>query len=754
MDLKTLINYNFDINKSYLVIGEYSYRDIFLSLKKGNPFLKIKYYSINELTSFLEFKINDEIISYLIHNFDNTIDYIKANELAKILVLLNENDEKLKNNKYIKLKKEMIDKGIIKKDIYAPLILKNKKIVIFEESFKNNTSLKTLLNKYGVKDEDIDFIYFNKEKNEEIIENINNNKKIKVFRDKNEEYNYVFSYINKLINLDNIDPSKIYIYSSKEEPFYLENYSSLYNLKINYPLKRGLLSYKSIMDLLNKSYNDKKLYIKEIEEEVNKITYPSKDNFLSLYELDKISNFERSYLILKEILSSLIVKSISSLNAINLITTPIFKNDIYLFILDFKYDVFFKYFKDDDYLFDKELESLNLSKSNEKTERNKVLMRNFLLYSDAIIYSRVKIHQQDKIYPSPFIKELSLKEEVIDGNINIDNGLYTSKAKELVLSRFKDDHNFDNDQNYKDYDFNFKGINRRVDECSFSMSKISEFRECPFKTYLDKELLENKDFTSTYFTKLGNLFHKILENVQDKDFLSNYDYYFEKYYKDEKIDLNESEAFVIKETASRYINYTFKKIKDFVDSNLELNSIIKNEMILNFEDRVDDIKIKINGKSDLIITNDKNHSLIVIDYKSGNETIHDKYIKYGFSLQLPLYAIGVKANLKEEQKFSNITCYIQPLLEKFTDKGNNLTLEKYKDSLKFIEINGDVEKVIKEAEIAYKKIVDDYLKARFFIAPAVCEKENESPCTYCEHKNICFNKNKLTFYKYFNEDED
>ena len=754
MDLITLINYNFDINKSYLVIGEYSYRDIFLSLKKGNPFLKIKYYSINELTSFLEFKINDEIISYIIHNFNDSIDYIKAIELAKILVNLNENDEKLKNNKYIKLKKEMINKGIIKKDIYAPLILKNKKIVIFEETFKNNTSLKTLLNKYDVKDEDIDFIYFNKINNNKIIENINNNKKIKVFRDKNEEYNYVFSYINKLINIDNIDPSKIYIYSSKEEPFYLENYSSLYNLKVNYPLKRGLLSYKSIIDLLNKSYIDKKLYIKEIEEEVNKIIYPSKDNFLSIYKLDKISNFERSYLILKEILSSLIVKSISNLKAINLITTPIFKNDIYLFILDFKYDVFFKYFKDDDYLFDKELESLHLSKSNEKTEQNKVLMRNFLLYSDATIYSRVKIHQKNKIYPSPFIKELSLKEEIKDGNININEGLYTSKANELVLSRYKDDHNFDKDQNYKDYDFNFKGINRKIDECSFSMSKISDFRECPFKTYLDKELLTSKGFSSTYYTKLGNLFHKILENVEDKDFLENYEYYFKKYYKDKEIDLSETEAFIIKETTSNYIKYTFKKIKDFVDSELKLNSEVKNEKVLNFEENIDGVKVKINGKSDLIITNNENHSLIVIDYKSGNETINDKYIKYGFSLQLPLYAIGVKANLKKNEKIDEIKCYIQPLLEKFNDGSENLSLAKYENSLKFIEINGDVDKRIGEAKNAYKKIVEDYLNARFFISPAVCEKENDSPCSYCEHKNICFNKNKLTFYKYLNEDED
>ena len=54
MDLTSLIDYKFNINESYLVIGDYSYRDIFLSLKKKNPFLKIKYYSFNELSSFLE----------------------------------------------------------------------------------------------------------------------------------------------------------------------------------------------------------------------------------------------------------------------------------------------------------------------------------------------------------------------------------------------------------------------------------------------------------------------------------------------------------------------------------------------------------------------------------------------------------------------------------------------------------------------------------------------------------------------------
>ena len=116
MDLTSLIDYKFNINESYLVIGDYSYRDIFLSLKKKNPFLKIKYYSFNELSSFLEYKVDDKIISYIIHNYNDTIDYLKAKELATILINVNENDNK-DDNIYKKLKLEMINKGIITKDM-------------------------------------------------------------------------------------------------------------------------------------------------------------------------------------------------------------------------------------------------------------------------------------------------------------------------------------------------------------------------------------------------------------------------------------------------------------------------------------------------------------------------------------------------------------------------------------------------------------------------------------------------------------
>lgn len=752
MDLTSLIDYKFNINESYLVIGDYSYRDIFLSLKKKNPFLKIKYYSFNELSSFLEYKVDDKIISYIIHNYNDTIDYLKAKELATILININENDNK-DNNIYKKLKLEMIKEGIIEKDIYAPLILKRNKILIFEDDFNMNPSLKTLLNKYDINDNDVEFISFKESSNKNIIENINHNKKIKVFRDKNEEYNYIFSYINKLINEENVDPSKIYLYTSKEDPFYLENYSSLYNLKINYPFKRGLLSFKEITSLLNKSYQDKKLYIKEIEDEVNKLIYPSKDNFLSIYDLEKINNFERSYLILKEILSSLVIKTNSSLKAINLITKPIFKDNIYLFITNFEYDTFFKYYKDDNYLFDKELEKLNLTTSNKKTLENKRLMKNFLLFSDALSFSRIKIHLKDKIYPSPFLKELNLKEEVKDGNINLENGLYTSKAKDLVLARYKDDHNFKEDSSYKDYDFNFKGINRNLNEVSFSMSHISDFRECPFKTYLEKELLVNKNFEPTYPIKVGNLYHKFLENIKDKDFLNNYDYYFDKYYKE--IGLSEEEAFVLKETTFKYIKYSFEKMDKFVKNELSANNEINNELKMNFEETIDGKKVGFYGQSDLIIKNEKDHHLTVLDYKSGSETIHDKYIKYGFSLQLPLYAIGINSNLEEGEEPYEVTCYIQPLLKKFNKEGKNLSEEKYKnDELKFIKIKEDINKTVLEAKEAYKKIAKDYLNAEFHILPSVCESENDSPCTYCNFKNVCFNKNKLTFYKYMNDDSE
>lgn len=764
MNFSSLLKYEFDSSKSYLVIGEYSYRDIFLSLKKENPLLDIKYFSYNELFSFLEFKVNDDIIAYLINKIDKNLDYLKAYDLAKILVLIDENSTLNQDNEYVLLKKKMIKEGIIKKDIYAPNILKDKTIIIFEDDEKNNKSLYTLLNKYReyINSNNIIHLSLDKSNIDKVILDINKNKKIKVFRDKNEEYNYIFSYINKLINIDKIDPSKIYLYVKEELPFYLDTYASIYKLKINYSHKRSLLSYPSIYKLMEESFINKKILYKEIEEEIKKVLDNNLgDNFLSKYNLEKIKDFDRAYLILKEIITSLIIKYNDNIKGINLITKPIFKDDIYLFITDLTYNNFFKYYKNDDYLFDNELKKLDLSTSDNKTALNKNLMSNFLLFSNALIFSRVKIHLKDKIYPSPFIKEYGLKEEAIDGNINLD-GLYNKESKELVLSRYKDDHNFDKEANiYKDYDYTFKGVDIKKEEYKVKFSKISDFRKCPFKYYLENELLPG-EFSKTFYTELGNLAHKILEllgnnKTKDQDLINNIEKIFDDCLNDKKVcELEEYEKFLLKETAFAYLKHAFIKINDYFKKNKF--DQIETETDLEYKTELEDKKYTIYGRCDFVGIKKDENSITVIDYKTGDEGIDSDYIKQGLSLQVPMYLIAAKNTYGDSN--TTLNGFIQPLLKKYYNDGKNYFENEYlSKALKERNITKSKDKkpindYLKEAFEAFIKIGNELMNNDFKIEPGKITKSGSSPCEYCDFKDICFNKGKPKIYKFSYDEEE
>ena len=176
-----------------------------------------------------------------------------------------------------------------------------------------------------------------------------------------------------------------------------------------------------------------------------------------------------------------------------------------------------------------------------------------------------------------------------------------------------------------------------------------------------------------------------------------------------------------------------------------------------------------------------NNKAIIIDYKTNNESIDLDLLKFGLSLQLPIYLYLLN---NENPDIEVLGLYIQHILDldiKYDPKGdyienkkkkmkldgitftsddislfddtyeksvNILSLSKKKDgefskSKHIIDINkrDDIKKTA--LDLIYKA-VDSVSDGKFDIYPLMIEAK-ENACSFCPYKDICYRK-----YKDFN----
>ncbi len=740
----------FEREIEYIVICDYSYESLFLSLKKDNPYLNIKYYTKEEVGKELEFEVDDSLISFLMEEKD--LDYIKAKKLANLLIFANE-------DKFV-YKKELLERNKISKNIYGELTFKNKEVYLFECD-EDNELIKLL------KRHNIEFKYL---KIDEILKEKDFKNKIYLFKDYNEEFHYFYSSINRLLIEDKVDPKNIYIFMDKPLPFLIEEFSSLYKINSNFKYTRSLLSDPSCFNLINSFYQDKKIDINYDEEDLSNgdpltlnILKRIKD-FIKTYKLDE-KEFDKGYLSLMEILSSFTIASISKKEGINIINRPIFKENIHLFVSNFESNVFYKVYKDDNIFLDRELIKYDLNTSSDKTLLSKRLMGNFLRYSDCKIFAKVKLHLSDKLYDSEFMNIYGLKYN--EESINKE-GLYTEKAKELILSTFKDKFLFSEDENYKCYNnefkkFNFDSIN------NLSVTDFEKYSTCPFKFYVSK-YLNIDEFESTYEIHLGNFLHSIMEEIYDDGFD------FEKVF-EEKLALNKEfddyERILVEFTVKPYFklgieNYYLANIDKFKE--LGEKGIVKEDKKLVDVEIDKDTNITLKAKADAKFVHGS--WITIFDYKSGSKSFNEDNIKYGLDLQLPLYthllaeasggnkkgffiahilkdySLNKKTNRYEiidtinewkiegrfDHKDAIYTSLVTPLMKDVSDnkKGN-----KNKKELDY-----DFEEIINNSVNKMKEIVLKIKDNNFDIRPIEIPNTNgKTSCSYCNYRSICYRKN-------------
>ena len=732
--------------------------------ENSNLFLNIKYMSLEEYKSKYFFSYDNKAIDYLITKYNYNIDFCKIimNNLYVIDIDKEYNSDKL--NLLKEIKKDLLDNNLLEIDLLFKDYIKDKLVIVYE--YPNLDLYEEEMFK--------DALIINKE--------IGNNKPSVYHCNTLEEeilfvIEKVLSLVNSGVSLNQIIISNV----SNEYSYTIYKIFSYFNIPLDIDMNQSLYG----TNIVKKYLIDKTLpgfinpVVKKLISVINSLvdleTSPNYNTFL----IDKLKNTKISSTKYKDS-----IKVVSNI--------PVVDSSMYLFVLGFNQDILPKIEKDEDYISDSIKDEVLLYKTPIKNEKERNRIHSIISNTNNIYLSYKDRSNFNEYLKSSMIDDLEL--EIIDYTVNITNSNLYNK---LLLGQ-----NLDNYYKYKEesntlrslvsyYDIPYNTYDNRFSnvlkqdlykyinsKLKVSYTSLNSYYLCKFQFFINY-ILKIDPFEANFSTVIGNLFHYMF-SVMDNP-LFNFEREWDNFL--EKEDLSIKEKYFL-DNLKEDLKEDIKLIKDqdiltnFKDKlyEKEVNVLLDKEIDTVLTGKIDKIMYEKVGCEDLIS---------IVDYKTGSITTNINNLKYGLSMQLPIYLYLIhKSNLFTNPKIVGI--YLQKVLnskysfdskktkselmqENLKLQGYSITdLDKlsrfdktYEDSelIKSMKLNKDgsfsryakvldeseFSKVLDYTEVKINEAVDSILDGDFSINPKVIDNKNVS-CTYCKYKDLCFRTNKDFIY--------
>ena len=576
-----------------------------------------------------------------------------------------------------------------------------------------------------------------------------------------EEVEYVILNICKLldngINVKNIKITNV------DSSYYntLVRIGSLFGLKINIPYSSKITSFPYIKNFIN-------LYQEYgLEYAIDHIDKDDKLYDILISTINKYIKYDSKELILYK-LENTFVNSYKYDNGIEIINylDYVSNDEDYIFMIGFNDGFVPNSYKDIDYIADniKDLVCIDTTKDKNIYLREDILNAIHNIKNLIITY---KLRDTKRsFYPSSLCVNFNVIKGEIDSNV-----CYSEKYYKIKLARSIDDYikygykNSEMDNlynnfkiNYNSYNNQYSLISRVMDRLTLSYSKMQIYNKCAFRYYLS-EILKLDIFEENFSTVIGSMVHYVMEKC-----LSNNDMNMDRYvleYLGDRNFTNKEKFFLEKYKAC------IKGLIEQVMLEREYSSFDK----AMYEKKIDvdyGNNIKFTGIIDKILYKEDNDNtyIALIDYKTGNDDISLKYLKYGLNIQLPIYLY-----LSNYLNFRKIL-YSGFYLQKFNIVDKDYRLVGYsnsdRDILSIMDNNFNNSKIIKGMKTlkdgafsSYTKVLNneeiDRIKTitkekieevinniknnRFYINPKVDGDKNIG-CDFCKFRDICFVKKK------------
>lgn len=714
-----------------------------LEIKKSNPFLNFKIINKKELFSNLFFHYDSKANLYLYRKgilLDNT------DEILNNLFFLKPNiNSKIDN--LISLKNELEQNKLLLKEDFYQDYLKNKKIILYDLDL--DIELKSIFEQLNIQP----IIINNEFKLDKCVYEFNNF---------DEEIRFIFEQIALLIE-KGIPLNKIKILTNNELYISsLKKYENYFSFKFNFSNEEKIIHsndiklFKSIFSSTNLDETLTQIENRIIDVDAfNKLLRKILE-VKSYIQENEIENY------IDYITKKIKISSIKYENGIDVVfSLDNLNKEDYLLIPGFILNQYPKIIKDEDYLSDKEKIILNMVTSNQKQlfqENN--FIRSLSKFNNVIISYCLK-NDKEEYYPSLLIEKYNLP---IIKNYEFTNYVYSKDYYNYFNSNVLDEYNnfsfispylknIDAKEiEYKTYTNQFTNINNFIlPNMKLSYTSLKTYFECGFKFYLSR-ILKIDEFEDTLSTKLGTIMHKYLELVA----------------KNKKIDFDELLSLYSLTNKERIIISALKNQIILEEENI--NNLFNSTCLktVNAEDTSFSYALNNNfileGKIDLILSN-QNH-YVIIDYKTNDsENFSPDLIKYGFSLQLPIYYLLTKNGSSNFINKDISGLYINTILSKnyFKNDFKYLLLNGLTFNDNFNLIQGEQELIKKQNRnyISYdneefknniettSKIINEACNqiqdGNFKINPKVIQNKVDS-CKYCKYKDICYMTYKNIVY--------
>lgn len=466
----------------------------------------------------------------------------------------------------------------------------------------------------------------------------------------------------------------------------------------------------------------------------------------------------------------------------------IYKDDEYIFIVNFNQGVIPSIYKDEDYLSDNIKIKLGRMTSLEKTLDAKNQVHYFVKHNKNIVISYKKKSLTEVFYPSVFLEELDILK--IKPCNDYDSSDLDNK---IILSRMLDNYykfgvkgdNLDilynnyKDLPYKTYDNKFSGISEEnkksvyKDKLILSSTSLDSYNRCAFRYYLNYVLKLGK-YEDSFMQFVGNIFHYVLSKYNLKDF--NQRQVWDEYISDNEKCFNVREKFFLDKLYSE-LEFIIGEIKRQKSYSTFCDEFYETKIVIN---PTNEDNIEFVGIIDKILYNEKEGLVSVIDYKTGSVKLDLSTLQYGIGIQLPIYLYLIK-NLEDFRDDTLVGFYIQRIINSPVIRDNNKTyleqrqknlylqgyslgeentLEKfdssYQDSkvIKSLRVSSkgfyNYSKVLSKEEMdsiiegVSKNIEESIVKIKqgdYTINPKSLGLENIG-CEFCNYKDICFRTNE------------
>lgn len=751
-----------------ILIAPYQmHKDLLKKYRQKDIFSDVKTISKEELLGQHYGRVEDPAIPYLMKKYHYSYDNVSS--IIPFIPFVNKEPINL-----FEMKEDLLKEHLLIRNEYLNQFFKDNEVLIYGYS-ENDRELKTVLDKYGV---NYHFV-LNEVKKEET--------NLDVFET---QFDEVFFTLNSIAGLldGGVDINKIFIYSVNNEYLYpLMEFSKGFGFQIDDGKAHSLFVTpvaRKFLDCLidSEDFELAKESIGECED---------KELLEDLYQvIDNCRDTEMDFAMQLDYLIGELKTTMVSRNTlkdvVKIINKPIYDEDAHIFVMGLAQGFYPKSKKDNDLISDIDKSKMGLNSSLEETQINRDILLDFFYSDNHFFYSFSERSISNKYFISPLVEELNLKKQKHD----LPNVIYSRDMVDYYYAKLRDLKEFYKEAGsdyhaleqishipYGEYDNSFKGVNALDEdmEIRHSYSKINDYYQCPFRYYVGN-ILGIDPFEGNFATKFGGIAHKIFELHNNPDF--NFDKVF-----DEEVSKQEFAPEEMPIIANLKIQ--IKRASDAIKLHQKYMNkpkfITEKKLGMNIGK-----KSYLSGVIDKSIIFDDKY-LVLVDYKTGNDSFDSNYISQGVSLQLPTYCLLAK----KDDVFKN---YI--IIGTFINNVVNTKLTYGADEESLIDpyfrlngkvaadidLIGQIDKTIyngksefiksvsitKEgrfaksnslvspsefddyAEIALRKYLeaDANIRNNQFIINPLFKSKSDNACKYCEYRDICFVKKSQRRYLY------